>query len=320
LLIYHIDEDIIASYRSLNQVNSNTHAYGVAIEETDASADLYSAMDLFLGSNRGDAYDVWSAGTQLNFDSTGSVPSTKSNDGVTQTCGVNQISSSGEVMTAFFYTRAGEEAGFDLVAAPVYLSGYPGDTVSTVLHLTPRLGYPYPVTLSFAVEPVPSVGTISDSLSVNPLTAADSSVLYIFVSPEVPPDSYRVLVMGAGGGAVEETTEVILELTSTGQGHSGDQPAPDHPVLAARAAPNPFRESTRIEFALPSPAGHATLTIWNLLGQRVRELRVVEAEAGRHQVVWDGRDSRGQRVQSGVYWFRVEAGSERGAGLMTLMR
>ena len=52
-----------------------------------------------------------------------------------------------------------------------------------------------------------------------------------------------------------------------------------------------------------------TLAVYNALGQQVRQLVARELPAGQHQVGWDGRDELGQQVSSGVYMYRLQAGS-----------
>jgi flagellar hook assembly protein FlgD len=42
--------------------------------------------------------------------------------------------------------------------------------------------------------------------------------------------------------------------------------------------------------------------------------------AGRHQVTWDGRDTSGRQVASGVYFYRLQAGAETRSGKMVLMK
>lgn len=72
--------------------------------------------------------------------------------------------------------------------------------------------------------------------------------------------------------------------------------------------PNPFNPSTTINFAIPQQA-QVTLEIYNMLGQRVRTLVAGENyNAGRYNVVWDGRDRSGMTVASGVYIYRINAG------------
>lgn len=71
--------------------------------------------------------------------------------------------------------------------------------------------------------------------------------------------------------------------------------------------PNPFNPSTRIEYALPGP-GWVRISIHDLAGLRVRRLlEVRHDQAGRHVVEWDGRDDRGRRLPSGVYFTFMEA-------------
>jgi len=64
--------------------------------------------------------------------------------------------------------------------------------------------------------------------------------------------------------------------------------------------PNPFNSSTAIEFALPR-RGVVTLSIVNVLGERVQTLMDRDLPAGSYRVSWDGRDESGNPVASGVY-------------------
>ncbi len=91
----------------------------------------------------------------------------------------------------------------------------------------------------------------------------------------------------------------------------------DAPVVAASAerlsllqnAPNPFQSTTSVRFALPS-SGPVDLTIYDVAGRRVRDLVDAPMDKGPHAVSWDGRDSQGRRVASGVYLVRLTAGGE----------
>jgi flagellar hook assembly protein FlgD len=52
-----------------------------------------------------------------------------------------------------------------------------------------------------------------------------------------------------------------------------------------------------------------SLVIFNMLGQEVRQLANGQQPAGYHTVIWDGRDKAGRPVPSGVYYYRLQAGS-----------
>lgn len=69
--------------------------------------------------------------------------------------------------------------------------------------------------------------------------------------------------------------------------------------------PNPFNASTAIGYSLPRQA-HIEISVYNLLGQKVRTLIDREQSAGNYQVIWDGTDKVGNEVASGVYFYRLE--------------
>ena len=83
--------------------------------------------------------------------------------------------------------------------------------------------------------------------------------------------------------------------------------------------PNPFNPSTAIIFSLPSP-GRATLAVYSITGQKIRELVSEQLSAEKHTVVWDGKDFGGQAVASGVYFSRLEAHGRSETSKMLLMR
>jgi flagellar hook assembly protein FlgD len=92
------------------------------------------------------------------------------------------------------------------------------------------------------------------------------------------------------------------------------------------AYPNPFpangtfgNPSTQIYFAMKED-GIATVRIYNLTGQLVRELLNEYRVVGEHTVPWDGRDHRGAMAASGVYFIRFEAGSKVKVNKVMLVR
>ena len=83
--------------------------------------------------------------------------------------------------------------------------------------------------------------------------------------------------------------------------------------------PNPFNPSTTVSFALPQ-AGDVSLKIYNVRGQLVATLHDGAMAAGRHQMVWDGKDARGANVASGIYVYRLEADGFNATKKLTLMK
>jgi hypothetical protein len=79
-------------------------------------------------------------------------------------------------------------------------------------------------------------------------------------------------------------------------------------AFAARVPqPNPFRTSTVLAFDLPA-ARVVKVAVYGIDGRKVRALMDDEKAAGRHRVVWDGRDEHGSVVPTGVYFARITAG------------
>ncbi len=72
--------------------------------------------------------------------------------------------------------------------------------------------------------------------------------------------------------------------------------------------PNPFNPATTIPFTAPA-GGDASIEIYDLKGNRVWSETLHDLSAGRHEVTWDGRDSAGTPVASGVYFYRLRSGS-----------
>jgi len=72
--------------------------------------------------------------------------------------------------------------------------------------------------------------------------------------------------------------------------------------------PNPFNPSTVIRYNLPK-ATRVEIIIYNLFGQKIKTLVNERQTAGAKEVLWDGRNERGQRVSSGVYLYRIKTES-----------
>ncbi len=83
--------------------------------------------------------------------------------------------------------------------------------------------------------------------------------------------------------------------------------------------PNPFNPETSIRFDLPRNE-YVSVTIYNAISQEIRSLANRNYTAGSHSVLWDGRDSAGNPVPSGIYFYRIQAGSFSQIMKMVLLR
>ena len=70
--------------------------------------------------------------------------------------------------------------------------------------------------------------------------------------------------------------------------------------------PNPFNPTTTLRFDLPE-VSDITLTIYNMLGQRVRTFNMQSTPAGYHTITWDATNDFGEQVGAGVYLYQLQA-------------
>jgi hypothetical protein len=75
----------------------------------------------------------------------------------------------------------------------------------------------------------------------------------------------------------------------------------------AQNYPNPFNPETTIQYSL-AKAGKVTLTIYNVMGQKVRTLVDESKPAGVYTLTWNGRNDRNIPVSTGVYFYKINAG------------
>jgi hypothetical protein len=69
--------------------------------------------------------------------------------------------------------------------------------------------------------------------------------------------------------------------------------------------PNPFNTSTKIKYGLPFPS-KVELSVYDITGQDVRKLFDGKQEEGYYEIIWNGRDDRGRKLPSGIYFYRLE--------------
>jgi hypothetical protein len=99
----------------------------------------------------------------------------------------------------------------------------------------------------------------------------------------------------------------------------------DNPILNPKEFvlqqnyPNPFNPATQISYHLPK-AAHVKLAIYNLQGQEIKTLVDEFQSAGKKSVIWNGTDSQGKEITSGIYFYRLSAGRFRETKKMILMR
>jgi len=83
--------------------------------------------------------------------------------------------------------------------------------------------------------------------------------------------------------------------------------------------PNPFNPSTEIGYELPELTD-VNLSVYNILGQRVKTLINMRQQPGIYSVNWDGRDGEGHDISSGIYFYRLTTNNFDAARQMMLVK
>ena len=83
--------------------------------------------------------------------------------------------------------------------------------------------------------------------------------------------------------------------------------------------PNPFNPETTIKFQLPKNI-HVYIGIFNVLGQEIKTLVDEDMGAGFHSMKWNGTNNNGERMTSGIYYYRIKAGDFTALKKMILLK
>ena len=144
--------------------------------------------------------------------------------------------------------------------------------------------------------------------------------------------TYVAYLLNDGDPATDELAKTICDVLNNGQTlQTGIIPeSPERYKFAGsdmgpstfgmmQNYPNPFNPETEISYSLPE-AAQVRLTVYNMLGQKVKTLVDEYQAAGRKTVSWDGTDERGNKAASGIYFYRVKAGEFEDTKKMILMK
>ncbi|MBM2841322.1 MAG: hypothetical protein HW412_1850 [Bacteroidetes bacterium] len=88
----------------------------------------------------------------------------------------------------------------------------------------------------------------------------------------------------------------------------------------AQNYPNPFNPSTTIRFTIPEQTARVQIGIHNLAGQLVWSKTMVDLPIGNHEAVWDGMSNTSVPVASGMYIYRITAGSFTASKRMLMIK
>ncbi|MBI5804534.1 immune inhibitor A [candidate division TA06 bacterium] len=316
LAIYHIDSTYTTTtYLNANTVNNaGSRALGVALEETDQTAATY-VSELYNGTNRGDAADMWNSTNQANFDSTGTAyPITYLNNGTSRSgTAIRKIPAAG---------KSGDIAKAMLCTLYVIPAGPLGVNLSQFTATTGQYG----ITLNWRTEsemesyawaiertngPAENYQTVANLPSYGTTnTAHDYS--FTDYSPELTSGVYyyRLIQSDASG---DQNSFGPLEVSYI-------KPGPAALGYALMPAfPNPSQGGVSFKYSLKQ-AGQTSIKVYNLLGMEVQTLSEGWKEAGMHPAMWNGKDRQGKLSANGVYFYKLVSGNFTATKKITILR
>jgi immune inhibitor A len=261
----------------------------------------------------------WMAPTNVAVNQTGvSIPN------IETTARAYRLWSSGAAGNEYFLAENRQQTGYD--------AGLPGSGL-LIWHIDESKGnndsewYPghtssghYEVALeqadnNFQLEKHTSLGDASDPFpgSTNNTSFAPTS------SPNS--NSYAdagtfVAVTNISASGPTMTADFAVSLSA---GIDDTHPAALPQLALGQNYPNPFNPSTKFSFSVPSTRT-VEVNVYNLLGERVTQLAAGVYSAGSYTLTWDGTDTNGQKVSSGVYLYELTAGDEHKVKEMILLK
>ncbi|MDD2331631.1 MAG: T9SS type A sorting domain-containing protein, partial [Candidatus Cloacimonetes bacterium] len=150
-------------------------------------------------------------------------------------------------------------------------------------------------------------------------TANGTQMSYLFTDKDVYNNNvyYYWLEIVALNGNTEYAGPINVTL-----GQPGTEPeVPEIPMATKllNAYPNPFNPQTNIRYSLKD-AGQVQIEIFNLKGQKIRSFSNNHATAGFYSQMWDGKDTQGQVVGSGIYFYRMTSGKYSSTKKVMMMK
>jgi len=165
-----------------------------------------------------------------------------------------------------------------------------------------------------------NLGTTITWMNVTPTSGTvtpsqQETITLNFDTADLQEGIYSCNVIISSNGGDDVIIPVILTVDDTG---AGAPLIPTETVLHGNY-PNPFNPSTSISYGLSQDA-LVRIEVFNIRGQKVTTLVNKHQQAGYHTASWDGTDKSGKAVSSGVYFYKMNAGSFNKINKMMLMK
>lgn len=132
-----------------------------------------------------------------------------------------------------------------------------------------------------------------------------SQTSYLFTDKE--PVYNSTLYYWLESVALNGETQFIgpMRVATTNPGTEPELPELPNATILFNAFPNPFNPNTNLRYSLKE-AGNVRIDIFNTRGQFIRSFSAIHSTGGTFSLAWDGKDSTGMEVSSGLYLYRMQ--------------
>jgi len=209
------------------------------------------------------------------------------------------------------------------VTIPLTLENVSGVTsIQIILEYDPEILTVHDVSMSeitssmqLAMEKNPEAGELNIAMAGTEIMETDGEIVYVTftVAEEVKGNENIPIIVRQFLANEKDLTEYA---------RSGEISVQGTPLNFAvlQNYPNPFNPNTSIQYQIPHDNSRVSICIYNMKGQLVRTLVDKEQDTGFYHVMWDGTGNNGDKVSSGMYFYRMESGTYNEIKKLILMR
>ncbi|HNX00175.1 MAG TPA: T9SS type A sorting domain-containing protein [Candidatus Cloacimonadota bacterium] len=326
-------ESVSGTYPTMTGLTAfNAYICGIVNPEASLAdstifAMVYVNVPLFYSSG---IYKLKLSLTDFQFTRVGSIQSSVSNGKLFMACNISDLTAEStfgawpNISNALVFDAATFQAGLSGTSlVPTIADWGPYATLSFDDYYVPAFTNHLPVISEPIVTPAGNQQTVSITYSDEdanyPLIAEvmlDNNEIYqlstllpIFSDPVV--FTCSIPATGWQNGVIRfsdnNSDYVSWSITST---PNHDQTAAIEPTLII--SPNPWKSdqaNLKIKF-MNQNHGKATISLYNIRGQRVAEISSIDSKTGLNEVAWNGKDNDGKKVPAGIYFCRLSTSSE----------
>ena len=160
--------------------------------------------------------------------------------------------------------------------------------------------YAYDILLEWALDPPTQRDLIGFNIYKDDILLAENILEYSYLDENVQTGTYiyNVSALFSGNHESEFSEDIIINHVDFDENELS-------PVkIGCSNYPNPFNPSTTIKFSIQNDS-YIELVIYNIKGQKIKNLANNEFSRGNHSIIWNGDDEFGKPISSGIYYYKL---------------